>query len=88
MKIAVAVTGASGSIYAKQLLQQLQAYKQQVQEVSIVYSDNAPTVWQYELGDDSYKHFPFKVFAKNNFISYKKLLSCLNKLVWNMKKCH
>jgi polyprenyl P-hydroxybenzoate and phenylacrylic acid decarboxylases len=84
MKIAVAVTGASGSIYAKLLLQQLQAFKEQVEEVSIVYSDNAPTVWQYELGDDSYKHLPFKVFAKNDFMapfasgssSYGALIIC------------
>jgi 4-hydroxy-3-polyprenylbenzoate decarboxylase len=84
MKIAVAVTGASGSIYAKLLLQQLQAFKEQVEEVSIVYSDNASTVWQYELGDDSYKNFPFKVFAKNDFMapfasgssSYGALIIC------------
>lgn len=84
MKIAVAVTGASGSIYAKLLLQQLQALKEQVVEVSIVYSDNAPMVWQYELGNDSYKNFPFKVFAKNDFMapfasgssSYGALIIC------------
>jgi 4-hydroxy-3-polyprenylbenzoate decarboxylase len=84
MKIAVAVTGASGSIYAKLLLQQLQAFKEQVDEVSIVYSDNAPTVWQYELGDEGYKNFPFRVFAKNDFMapfasgssSYGALIIC------------
>ena len=84
MKIAVAITGASGSIYAKLLLQQLQLLKDQVTEVSLVWSDNAFTVWQHELGDESYKSYPFKVWAKNDFMapfafgssSYQVLIIC------------
>jgi 3-polyprenyl-4-hydroxybenzoate decarboxylase len=55
IKIAVAVTGASGSIYAKVLLEQLQRLKEQVSEVSVVWSDNAFTVWQHELGNEDYR---------------------------------
>lgn len=84
MKIAVAITGASGSIYAKLLLQQLQQLKDQVTEVSLVWSDNAFTVWQHELGDETYKSFPFKVWEKNDFMapfasgssSYQALIIC------------
>ena len=83
-KIAVAVTGASGSIYAKVLLERLQLLKDQVDEVSIVWSDNAFTVWQHELGDESYRVFPFKTWEKNNFYapfasgssSYSALIIC------------
>lgn len=84
MKIAVAVTGASGSIYAKVLLEKLQQLHTQVEEVSIVWSDNAYTVWQQELGDESYQKFPFKVWNKNDFMApfasgsstYEALIIC------------
>ena len=68
-KIAVAVTGASGSIYAKVLLERLQQLNDQVREVSIVWSDNAFTVWQHELGNEDYKLFTFNVWDKNNFMA-------------------
>ncbi|RYY10994.1 MAG: UbiX family flavin prenyltransferase, partial [Chitinophagaceae bacterium] len=67
MKIAVAVTGASGSIYVQQLLQKLEQLSGQVTEVSIVWSDNAKTVWKEELDNENYDRFPFKVWAKNDF---------------------
>lgn len=66
-KIAVAVTGASGSIYAKVLLDKLVLLKEQAQEISIVMSDNAKDIWQYELGNDGYKNYPFKVYSKTDF---------------------
>ncbi len=67
LKIAVAVTGASGSIYAKRLLDALQQYSDQLAEVSLVYSANAPFVWQHELGTENYKDYPYKVWAKEDF---------------------
>ena len=48
-KIVVAITGASGSIYALLLLQKLQQLSAQITEVAIVMSDNAKQVWQFEL---------------------------------------
>lgn len=48
-KIVVGITGASGSIYAKVLLEKLTALKNQVEEVGIVMSDNAKQVWEHEL---------------------------------------
>lgn len=66
-KIAIAVTGASGSIYAKVLLDKLVLLKDQAQEISIVMSDNAKDIWQYELGNDGYKNYPFKVYSKTDF---------------------
>jgi 4-hydroxy-3-polyprenylbenzoate decarboxylase len=66
-KIAVAITGASGSIYAKGLLQKLSLLKDQVQEVSVVMSNNAKYVWKTEIGDESYNSFPFRYFEKSDF---------------------
>jgi 4-hydroxy-3-polyprenylbenzoate decarboxylase len=66
-KIAVAVTGASGSLYAKLLLQKLQAIKNQVAELSIVLTDNAKIVWQTELGDSDYESFPARYFTTKDF---------------------
>ena len=66
-KIAIAITGASGSVYAKLLLQKLAQLKEQVQEVSVVMSNNAKFVWQTEIGDESYNSFPFRYFEKTDF---------------------
>lgn len=66
-KVAIAVTGASGSIYAKVLLDKLTVLQQQFEEVSLVMSDNAKDVWNLELGNKSYESYPFKTYNKNDF---------------------
>lgn len=84
MKIAVAVTGASGSLYAKVLLDKLKELHTQVTEVGVVWSDNAYTVWEHELGNKAYADYPFKVWQKNDFMapfasgssSYEALIVC------------
>lgn len=68
-KIVVAVTGASGSIYAKLLLNKLQLLSDQISEVAVVMSDNAKQVWQFELDDESYNDLPFKFYAKHDFMA-------------------
>ena len=68
-KLVIAVTGASGSIYAKVLLDKLTHLQNQVQEVSLVFSDNAKTVWLHELENDDYKNYPFKTYAKTDFMA-------------------
>jgi 4-hydroxy-3-polyprenylbenzoate decarboxylase len=66
-KIAVAITGASGSIYAKVLLDKLMHLKNQYTALSIVMSNNAKTVWQKELGNDDYKNYEASYFEKMDF---------------------
>ncbi|MFM2155851.1 MAG: hypothetical protein RL516_600 [Bacteroidota bacterium] len=68
-KIIVAITGASGSIYAKVLLDKLVALQDQIDAVGIVMSDNAKDVWKFELGDTSYDNLPFKIYNKNDFFA-------------------
>lgn len=69
-KIVVAITGASGSIYAAELLKKLQFLKNQVTAVGIIMSDNAKLVWKHETG----KKLPsftgsnsWKNYEKNDF---------------------
>lgn len=66
-KIAVAITGASGSIYAKLLLQKLSGMKDQIRELSLVMTENAKEVWRTELNDDSYEHFDARYFTTKDF---------------------
>ena len=66
-KIAVAITGASGAIYAKLLLDKLVKLKDQLSEVSIVMTDNSKLVWETELEDFSYDKYPFRYFETKDF---------------------
>ena len=64
-KIIIAITGASGSIYAKRLLEKLQVLQDQIDRCGIVFSSNAREIWKYELGSA-----PAEVFG--NFTVYEK----------------
>lgn len=66
-KIAVAITGASGAVYAKVLLKKLALLKNQVAELSLVMTENAKEVWQTELSDDDYKDIDAKHFSQTDF---------------------
>jgi flavin prenyltransferase len=68
-KIAVAITGASGSLYAKLVLESLVQLKDQVGELSVVMTDNARLVWQTELGDDRYDVFKARYFSTKDFMA-------------------
>jgi 4-hydroxy-3-polyprenylbenzoate decarboxylase len=66
-KIVVAVTGASGSIYAKLLLDKLITLKDQWQALSIVMTENAKEVWRTELDNDSYGEYTLPFFSQRDF---------------------
>lgn len=66
-KIVIAITGASGSIYADLLIRKLGLIKDQWEQVSVVFSENAKTVWKTELGNEDYMNIPFPVYEKNDF---------------------
>lgn len=68
-KIAIAITGASGSLYAKLLIEKLLTLKQQWEELSVVMTANAKDVWQTEIGNDDYKNYPVRYFEKNDFFA-------------------
>lgn len=50
-KIILAITGASGSVYAATLLRKLQAMKQQLQEIAVIITDTGRDIWLDETGE-------------------------------------
>lgn len=68
-RVVVGITGASGSIYAKVLLDRLVELNAQIDAVGVVMSDNAGDVWKHELGNLSYEGYPFKRYDKNDFFA-------------------
>lgn len=68
-KIVIAITGASGSIYAKLLLEKISALTSQFTELALVITDNAKIVWQTELGGTEYKAYEKISYDKNNFMA-------------------
>jgi len=66
-KIVLAITGASGSIYARQIIEKLLEHKTQWEELAVVMSENAKIVWETELGDKQYDKYPVKYYALNDF---------------------
>ena len=66
-KIIVAITGASGAIYANLLLDNLMQIKEQWTEVGVVISNNAKQIWNTELNSDSYKNYPVNFYDKYDF---------------------
>lgn len=70
MKIALAITGASGSIYARLLLEALRGLHAdgKVSEVSVVWSTTARQVWEAELpGMVPNDGASFRLFDRNDF---------------------
>jgi 4-hydroxy-3-polyprenylbenzoate decarboxylase len=66
-KVVIAVTGASGSIYADLLLRKLKTLENQWNELAVVFSDNAKEVWATELGNQNYNNLNIPVFGKTDF---------------------
>ncbi|MGC4036714.1 MAG: UbiX family flavin prenyltransferase [Chitinophagaceae bacterium] len=66
-KIVVAITGASGSIYAKILLDKLVQVKDQWNELGIVMTTNAKQVWSTELNESSYDQYPATFYTTTDF---------------------
>ena len=66
-KIVIAVTGASGAVYAKVLFDKLMLLQDQVEDAGVLFSSNAKKVWEHELGNTDYEKIPFKIYAGNDF---------------------
>jgi len=66
-KIVVAITGASGSIYAKLLLTKLLQLKEHCSDLAVVITENAKQVWETELGTDDYKALDIRFYTQQDF---------------------
>lgn len=63
-KIVIAITGASGAIYAQSLIQKLEQ-SEQLESLSVVMSDVAKQVWETEIGLKP--NFASKQYQANDF---------------------
>jgi flavin prenyltransferase len=66
-KVVVAITGASGSLYARLLLDKLVAAKSQWSQLAIVLTENAKSVWKTELEQDDYQDYPATYYSQQDF---------------------
>jgi flavin prenyltransferase len=69
-KIIIAITGASGSIYAKRLIEKISMAANQPAACGIVFSKNARDIWAYELKEElSTIVMPYPVYETNDFFA-------------------
>lgn len=66
-KIVVCITGASGAVYAKVLLDKLSVLRDQFAALSVVMTENAKEVWRTELDNSSYEQYPAKFYTQKDF---------------------
>jgi 4-hydroxy-3-polyprenylbenzoate decarboxylase len=67
-KIIIAITGASGSIYAKRLIEKISMAEIQPEACGIVFSKNARDIWAYELKEEASRMMmPYPVYETNDF---------------------
>lgn len=66
-KIVIAITGASGSVYADLLLRKLVQLKGQWDELSLVMTPNAKEVWRIELDNENYGNYQVQHFSQQDF---------------------
>jgi 4-hydroxy-3-polyprenylbenzoate decarboxylase len=74
-KIIVGITGASGAIYAKMLLERLLELDDQIEVCGVIFSENAKAVWKFELGEEPVKEYQtakmgkFRFYKADNFFA-------------------
>src|SRR5258706_5819732 len=68
-KIVIAITGASGALYAKSLLEKLLLLQSQWNEMGVIMTENAKQVWKTELDSETYKDYPLKFFGTRDFMA-------------------
>ncbi len=67
--IVVGITGASGSIYSKSIIQRLLSLKScgETISISVVISKNGLDVLRYEIGDEFLENPDLKIYDNNDF---------------------
>jgi 4-hydroxy-3-polyprenylbenzoate decarboxylase len=68
-KIIIGITGASGSVYGKMLLEKLAALQDQITDCGVIFSANAKDVWKFELGEFDTEKIPFMVYSPDDFFA-------------------
>ncbi len=68
-KIILAITGASGSVYAERLLERLSTLKTPPAEIAVVFSDTALEIWVHETGRKIELLPPANEYKNNSFFA-------------------
>ena len=68
-KIIVAVTGASGAIYAKLLIEKLKQLNAPPKEIAVILSDTAKKIWIEETGAAFKADSPVKEYSNDSFFA-------------------
>lgn len=66
-KIIIAISGASGSVYAEKLIEGILKSGYSTGEIPVVLSDNAASIWKYELGKDFEPPRGTRLYRNNDF---------------------
>jgi flavin prenyltransferase len=66
MKYIIGITGASGAIYAKVLLEKLENISSQWSNMDLIFSDTGREVWKYEIGTEP-DEIPYKIYRPKDF---------------------
>ena len=66
-KIVLAVTGASGSVYAMKLLEKMQQLEFPAIEIAVIFSDTAREIWEAETGKKYSPAPPAKEYNNKTF---------------------
>jgi 4-hydroxy-3-polyprenylbenzoate decarboxylase len=66
-KIVLAITGASGSIYAKKLLERLHGLEAPLKEIAVIFSETGREIWESEIGSEFHNEGSAKEYDNNKF---------------------
>ena len=66
-KIVLAITGASGSIYAYKLLNRLHEIQAPIEEIAVVFSDTGKEIWKAEIGSEFHNEGAAKEYNNNTY---------------------
>ncbi len=66
-KIVIAITGASGSLYARLLIDKLHhLYKTSIERIAVLFSEEGKKIWHHEL-ETGWNDIPFPVYEPDDF---------------------
>jgi 4-hydroxy-3-polyprenylbenzoate decarboxylase len=66
-KIVLAITGASGSIYAYKILERLHEIQAPVEEIAVIFSDTGKLIWNSEIGSVFHAEGSAKEYDNNTY---------------------
>jgi 4-hydroxy-3-polyprenylbenzoate decarboxylase len=66
-KIVLAITGASGSIYAYKLLERLNGLEAPLKEIAVIFSETGKEIWESEIGSEFHNEGSAKEYDNSKF---------------------